>query len=409
MEKSFSLVSSNLDIMKDKIPMERLSLVFQHALLATLTFGYNFIWIDSLCIIQDSIEDWNTESAHMGSIYKNSVCTLAATGFPDGSYGLFAGRDPALVLPFQVNVDLRHWKRTTDHDIAELRGIFPDSWNKEIENSPLYQRAWVVQERVLSPRILHFTKSQIYWECCESRCSEVYPQGVFKKHVFGSMSGGQHVDFNCKTYSLLTGHPKYEHLEERHREAFHLGFMNAIIKAHSWSKLTFPSDKLVSLAGIANELQSVFDDTYIAGMFYKHLPHSLLWTVHYPTIRRSEYGAPTWSWASVDGPINPWRGVKFDDVQLGSRPPTLVYLTGIETHPTTKNPCGPLNAARLSIQGELFQLTASGQALLASIEPPQLSSPPNFVKIDDNISISVTPDMKEFYTMAKEDTYCARE
>ena len=321
MEKFFSLVSDNLDTLKDKLPMDRLSPVFQDAISVTLELGYNFLWIDSLCIIQDSIEDWNIESNRMGSIYKNSICTLAATGFPDGSNGLFASRDPALVLPFSVNVNWKGWT-DPDHETVELCGIFPNMWNEEIESSPLYQRAWVVQERVLSPRILHFTRSQIYWECCESRCSEVYPRGVFEKYRFGSMGGGQFVRFNCKMYSLVTGHPKHRHMAGSDHEAFHLGFLNAIIKAHSRSKLTFPSDKLVSLAGVMKELEVLFDDTFVAGMFRKYFPHSLLWTVNYPTIRRSEYAAPTWSWASVDGPINPWLGVTFND-------------------PTRKNPVAP--------------------------------------------------------------------
>lgn len=59
--------------------------LFQDAIIITRQLGLRYLWIDSLCIIQDSLRDWETEAAKMASIYQNSYVTISATDASNGS------------------------------------------------------------------------------------------------------------------------------------------------------------------------------------------------------------------------------------------------------------------------------------------------------------------------------------
>ena len=79
---------------RTNIPYEDLNKLFQDAIQASGRLGINYIWIDCLCIVQDSREDWLNESARMGAVYRNSYLNIAGTGFKDGNAGLFVQRNP---------------------------------------------------------------------------------------------------------------------------------------------------------------------------------------------------------------------------------------------------------------------------------------------------------------------------
>ena len=87
-----SLEKSTLDEYRNNIPLSILSKTFQDALQVTAWLGYRYIWIDSLCIQQDSVIDWEHEAANMGAIYRHSTLTIAASGAKDGDGGLFFER-----------------------------------------------------------------------------------------------------------------------------------------------------------------------------------------------------------------------------------------------------------------------------------------------------------------------------
>lgn len=83
------LLRENLEKMKSGIILSQLSKTFQDAIRVTRSLGVRYLWIDALCIIQDSEDDWQQESARMNQTYSASFCNIAATAAPDGSKGLF--------------------------------------------------------------------------------------------------------------------------------------------------------------------------------------------------------------------------------------------------------------------------------------------------------------------------------
>jgi hypothetical protein len=147
----------------DGIPWATIPRTFQDAIEFVYALGVCYLWIDSYCIIQDSPADWDAEAKQMASIFKNSYFTVAATAAINNEAGCFwvengpDGRflDPEGAEPSELSVrkTIRHWERI---------------WTSNRESQfPLLTRAWVFQERVLAPRVLHFSHHELVWECAE--------------------------------------------------------------------------------------------------------------------------------------------------------------------------------------------------------------------------------------------------
>jgi hypothetical protein len=159
------LLEENLDQMKKTIRVAELPKTFQDAIAVTRKLGIQYLWIDSLCIIQDNQEDWARESSIMGLIYKNGYCNIAAAAASDGTQGCFQQRDPLLAQPCRVTLD-RELKRFGLK--TGLYNLVPHTlWEQGLSKAPLLKRGWVVQERVLARRVLHFGRNQLFWECQE--------------------------------------------------------------------------------------------------------------------------------------------------------------------------------------------------------------------------------------------------
>ncbi|KAF2248961.1 HET-domain-containing protein [Trematosphaeria pertusa] len=173
------------------IPQKDLPQVFLDTFHVASHFGINYVWIDSLCIVQDSVDDWKSESAKMGTIYRHCFCNIAATGFRNGENGLFVRQQPDLLQPFGIELDEaipinEHHASSSGHDGTIRAGqyLLVDfvTWEAGVDWAPLNSRGWVVQERLLSARTLHFGEQQLFWECHELQACEVWPNG-FPKEV----------------------------------------------------------------------------------------------------------------------------------------------------------------------------------------------------------------------------------
>lgn len=141
----FTLCKSNLEKCMQSLPMEKLQPVFQDAVMITHDLGFSYIWIDSMCIVQDSEEDWVRESATMHHVYGNSSCNLAATGFADGRTGLLTQSFSDRVLSSKISVTspIGAWIPRT----FRLAQAHP--WREQITRNHLSKRGWVLQEQLM--------------------------------------------------------------------------------------------------------------------------------------------------------------------------------------------------------------------------------------------------------------------
>jgi hypothetical protein len=263
------LTRANYDKFHQTIPYDSLSKTFQDAIYAAQRLGFQYIWIDSLCIIQKDEEDWSKEAGTMGQVYAGSTLNLAATSAKNGQDGLFRSRNPKAVLPCIVEI--------LDSPNKETLIYRSGLWENEIEESFLSSRAWVFQERILATRTLHFASDQLFWECTAGTACETQPwDPILDMTVLGS----EMLDVRGTD------------LEEAFRSA---------VKHYSRGKLSFESDKFVAFAGIARYLSEKGFGGYIAGLWRDKLEMQLLWRTLENGTRPVRYRAPSWTWMAIDG------------------------------------------------------------------------------------------------------------
>lgn len=260
--------------------MEALTKTFKHAVEITRSLGLDYIWIDSMCIIQDSVEDWKKESVLMADVYGNAEINIAATSAKDGSVGCFFERS-------------QWWRCQTrpDPQTSDLFDVYPGLTGSR--ENPLGSRGWVVQERYLARRMLHFTDEQIFWECDGNAACEVFPDG-----------------YPTLENSKVLGYQDFRRI----RKPFDFDRWTDVVSEYSKSKLTKRSDLFVALGGIARRFETALKSEYVCGMWLKELEKQLCWTSNGRANSRDVPAmAPTWSWMSINGAVNVrhWR-VEYD-------------------------------------------------------------------------------------------------
>ena len=286
------LLTTNLQAFRTSIPFSSLPKTFQDAFFVLEWFGIKYLWIDALCIIQDSDNDWAHESDRMRDYYKYSSGTIAATGAYNSSEGLFFDRDPALIPPLRARIS---WE-AGEKDVAVTVG---DSCLETLRKEPLNQRGWFLQERFLSPRVLHFGRSQMSWECHNEISCETWPNTA--PHLVYS-------PFSFALPGQITSPTRGRYDHDSIRELWRVLF-----STYSRMALTELSDKCVAFAGIAEEIQAASGDDYVAGLWRRDLVEGLLWVVDRrdakqryssePSARSQSYLAPSWSWLSLNRPV----------------------------------------------------------------------------------------------------------
>jgi hypothetical protein len=208
--------------------------------------GVRYLWIDSLCILQDSKEDWQAESLAIYLVYKNSFCNIAASG-PHA--GLFSVRDLFSLMPLKLYFN-------PDTALSEKYYCFYDWWTYVREETPISRQGWVVQERLLSPYTIYFS-IPIFWECRELVAYESYPKGV-----------SYDFNFSNKIWSD-------KHIE---KDAA-MRAWESCIQIFSECALTKSNNKFVAIAGIAKTYESALG-TYLAGIWSSNIVRGLLWWVN---------------------------------------------------------------------------------------------------------------------------------
>lgn len=310
LDRPWLLLGKNLNAYKKSISHAKMPLSFRDAIDITRGLGYNYVWIDSLCIIQDNQDDWTIEASRMADVYEGAICTICATSAGDSEKGcrVNAGGKTARAawlsgLPSYTDIN-------TANGYVRLFYNAPKEWFEQYYNVPLYihaidkpapkgnplnQRAWAFQERELSLRMIHFSEHGLLWECSSLRASNDVPWAAFTHRVEGT-------DWSIRTIGL-------RHLD-RENDLRSTEEWVQIVRDYTARRLTEEKDKLPAFAGIAARFQLLVPESrYLAGIWSSHLPWALTWQVdhrwnsipsYYPKHTRS----PSWSWVSVEGCIS---------------------------------------------------------------------------------------------------------
>ena len=351
--------SASLELFKNEISSDSLTPNFQHAVDVCRRLGIEFLWIDSLCIIQDIETDWKEESAKMASIYENAFLTIASTKSATGSGGCYAVTDPEYLAKPVPGTNVYVRRRPP---------LFPAGWvnyrYREAQAWPLLNRGWAYQEIRLSRRILHFCNQEVIWECRESRKSE---SGCSDKDI-----GTDDPQFKSKNYFDVP----YWILERDPQKLWY-----RTVEEYSAMQLTFEKDKMPALAALTQKMETLrVNDRFLAGLWEKTLLFDLLWMV-FPspkTGRSATWLAPTWSWASVQSRVV-WES-EVESIR------TLDSVRVITIRYSTK---GPSHLAEI----EEAAITLRAPLLRGTVEENKLLLPPTMPFVDNINSIHYLHDL----------------
>lgn len=307
-----TLTTDNLSTLERGSPVTILPKTFQEVLVVAQRLNIRYVWIDSLCIIQsgDNGADWQRESTEMANVYTNSFCNISADYGNNQTDGLFFERTPAFEPACSVHIRCQIPETVDPHKIStellEVRNgclchiMRPDGWFEDVLGSPLNRRAWVLQERLLAPRVLHFLPGQVSWECGQELAWEKARNGK----VMTSMDSFYNIRTDMKRFSF--DEPlKYDDY-----------FWQEVLYRYSSSSLTKQSDRLVAISGVARRMAPFAKDQYVAGLWASNMPQALGWeTAAYKYRNRGAldegkslqpstgYYTPSFSWAATDGPV----------------------------------------------------------------------------------------------------------
>jgi hypothetical protein len=327
------LTASTQRSLLEGISVAQLPLTFQDAISVARHLGLKFIWIDSLCIFQDSQEDWAREASLMGKVYSQAFCNIGATASSNANEGCFRLRNPALI---DRTVIRSSWK---DRRNNKEFHIYPEQ-----STPPLLLRGWVAQELILSRRFLHFDAKQLVFECRESYVSEMYPKGPPPNMNFPNMNFlGDALRKQGMPNLLL--HNKVDSASALDLHAF----WSKLVEYHSNCHLTVDTDRLIAISGIAKRLQAILSEEYYAGIWQSKLPQCLLWVVARGEVSKiaepSSYVAPTWSWASVGVPV------KFP---MHTPPQILAEVIQAKVILVSPDATGQISAGSIRLRGMLW-------------------------------------------------------
>ncbi|KAI9774693.1 MAG: hypothetical protein M1840_002942 [Geoglossum simile] len=347
----------NQEKMKAGFALDTLPKTYRDAINITRGLSIRYIWIDSLCILQGPAPnpDWEEESLKMGAIFQNSFCTIAAAAAENSLGGCFAARTP----PSQIVALRCQYRKDRQVGTVYFRSAF-QNWRQ----GPLDKRAWTLQESILSIRVLHFREDQMMVECSQGITGE---------------NGHQYESTNTVRTLPLLSHFTGGHTVniKEHRRRLHSAWSRTI-NNFTMRNLTYETDKLPAIAGLANEIQRLTGDKYLTGLWKSCLSRQLLWYgvgLSKPSTPR----APSWSWAALNGKtiyskvlIHQAWGEHESEIQLLSTP---TKATG---NPGRLHLAGKLVAASISTNIRLGKInlhdlvTEDGQSIgFAILDTPQ--------------------------------------
>jgi hypothetical protein len=289
-----TLTLENQHKLRTGVPVTELTKTFRESVITAASVGYSFLWIDSLCIIQDSQEDWKRESETMRDVYRHAEFTIVASASWSGKEGLFRPQDPLPNHPCVLGVRARKGDATAIYAIPSQMDI-EKTRRVELELCKWNRRGWCLQERALSRRVVYFAETQLHFELKDDSGEVVH-----------LVSQGNERDY-------------FEPNRLRPEASVARGYFShtwwEYINSYTQRQLTYRSDKPLAIRGLALSMEEAGFPMFLPSLrselhSFKTVSNdfiaSLLWYVDKDAMSRpsSEVGSyPTWSWLSVDGVV----------------------------------------------------------------------------------------------------------
>jgi hypothetical protein len=277
------LTSNNHKDFEDAISLDAIPKTIQDAIYVARALRIRYLWVDSLCILQDSSEDWAREASYQPDYLQGSSLTLAAASSRAVVDGFLSPREETTCYVF-VTQHLEGLSR-----IYLRKARVPVC--QEVFDEPLLSRLWTLQELTLSPRTIYFTSSGLLWNCFKHSIAD--DSVAEHKNIWKERLG---FDLSSAEDDLSTA----EVCRSWHQ----------IVEHASQLQVAFARDRLPALAALASvTARRLKGDVYLAGLWRRNLLRDLLWHSRVPGgLKRvdafNQHSLPTWTWAAYSGKID---------------------------------------------------------------------------------------------------------
>ncbi|KAH7304661.1 heterokaryon incompatibility protein-domain-containing protein [Stachybotrys elegans] len=306
------------------IPLHLLSPTIQDAIRVCQRFEISFLWIDSLCIIQDNDKDWEEQSSQMWMVYANAKLVIAAARDMSDEKGFLGPRKPFTDVQLTAN---RYIKRQGGLPLV-YRLIEPHYTN----SSSIESRGWTLQESLSAKQYLIFGTSEVHWSCRSSNECEC---GAAQDNT----------DPKWRWLPPDSCAPVNPHAEWR----------QSVTALYPTRNLTKPEDVLVAISGIARQFHARFGGNYLAGLWQDDLLYELAWSVKTTLASTRNCYMPSWTWASVVGGTMPDFATLLGTTMIT----TFVTVVDAWTRLTNNdNPFGHVTDASITLQGVAVKVRA---------------------------------------------------
>jgi hypothetical protein len=315
-DQTNKLTQENHDLYKKNIAWKTLPKTIRDAARTAQALGFQYIWIDSMCIVQDSKKDKEAEINQMTKVYAHATLTIVNKRGERVTEGFLHPRK----LPSRTSI-IQY--RAKDGQIQRLNLSFDRVIDLE-ESSAINTRGWTLQEYLLSRRRLVIGTWSTEWHC--RREVDNHRDGWMPSSRGDTdTSAGIPSDYEGRGWA---GHRPFE--SEQAESVRNSSFINAamffsvnpgcslrqldeqivhrswiaIVDSYSSRSVTESEDRILALSGIAERFADLIPGRYIAGMWENMMPASLFWEkVYSRTDRPVKYRGPSWSWMSIDGQV----------------------------------------------------------------------------------------------------------
>ncbi|KAF2995832.1 hypothetical protein E8E13_002243 [Curvularia kusanoi] len=284
---------------QNAIQVETLPQTLQDAITVTRGLGIQYLWIDALCIVQgsaDNNEDWERELPNMGDIYGQSLFTIAASSANNSNVGFIRRELHANWPVFNFLLKGIRYNETT-HEVYQLLARIPEWYDVDTE-SPLSERGWVLQERMLATRTIYWTADGMFWQCEErmdNECSSLVEWNIPPIRIHEIVEQMQRY-LDPDAYPQ----PGWPGLIKNNVEGLRLWY--EVVEDLSNRTFTVLTDKIPAITGLGRKVAQTCGVGFKSGTFIPFQPQEVAWKVQTTSTHLSQrvHGIPSWSWASVD-------------------------------------------------------------------------------------------------------------
>ncbi|RSL78384.1 hypothetical protein CEP51_008241 [Fusarium floridanum] len=331
--------------LKAGIDFHKLPATLQDAITTTHGLGLRYLFVDSLCILQDDEKDMHIQISQMSEIYSEAAITILASRARAVDFRFLHKREGSTPSSYSYNF-FKMLLRCPDGELGSVVVLGHGHTCNRV-SGPLSSRAWAFQENLLSARTLNYEDEHTIW-----RCSTInnLNDGWLRTSKFLGYAGFESVPKVLCPRSAIKATEETKHSNKR-PDLFQQ--WHGLVKEYSRLGLSFPSDKLPAISAIATRIGSALGDEYLAGIWKSRLPHDLLWDLGF-TIhpRPKEFRAPSWSWAAIDGDPS--------QIDVSHKPFSLEVLECHTELESSAAPYGAVKGGHLVVRGRLRRAVLSG-------------------------------------------------